>query len=259
MMLWSRVARSSDDGAETSDFMERTFVLIDVPVVDAESQDSQRSPHGPCLEHALRMACESLCIDRVVAVTAASVEAGTSSSLASVPTGAQVFTSKRPDALGRLVEAARFFDAPSVFLVDGGQWLLDPVFIDRLLVAADQLNHCDTLHFIAADGNDLSELDAVFPVWCRTSALERADREAYRWLDRQEPGHYLQAHSQRYRAGRLALSERDRLAARRCVTELLNEPWQNVEQLLQSLSAEDWDCRGVAERLQAMAGAAEIR
>jgi spore coat polysaccharide biosynthesis protein SpsF (cytidylyltransferase family) len=236
--------------------MERTFVLIDVPAFEGDSQEAPRAVQSPCLDLALRMACESLCIDRVVAVSAPALDAAApvaSTSTPSLPAGVLSFVSKQPDSLGRVLEAAKYYDARSVILVDGGQWLLDAVFVDRLLVAANEISQCEMIGFIAADGSDLSELDAVFPVWCRTSALERAEREAFRWLDRRSPGHYLQSHPQRYRAGRLALSERDQLAARRCITELLNDPWESLDQACQSLSAEDWDCRRVAERLQARA------
>jgi spore coat polysaccharide biosynthesis protein SpsF (cytidylyltransferase family) len=205
--------------------MDRTFVFVDLSG-DTSTATGVRWGSRSCVSLVVRQATDSLCLDRVVVVAPHTDDPRRESALREVvPPEVPIFTSSHPDALGRLNAAAHAYDATGVIRVDGTQMLVDPAFIDRLLAAAHEVNTADYIGYIDEAGRYLAESVALLPEWCHAMALDRADREAFRSIDRESATRYLRHHSKRFRLMTLPVAPRDLLAARRCVS-YVNQDWE---------------------------------
>lgn len=229
--------------------MDRTFVMIDVPGTDAPAALFERLENRSCLALVVRQALDSLCLDRVAIVVPAGGDAQAIQTLRDlVPPNVTIFASTLPDSLGRLTAAARELDATAIIRVDGTQMLVDPAYIDRLLVGASEVELADYIGFVDEQGRYLAETVGLLPEWCKTAALERADREAYRSIDRAGATRYVRHHPRRFELLQLPVSRRDLLAARRCVS-YMQQDWEGSQAVLESLQADTGDWRQIVERL----------
>ena len=179
--------------------MHRMFVVVDCysPALDDEMTD-QGAFMRRC-ERTASQALESLCVDRVAMLYPPSLE-----SRLVVPAQVQRVVSNERDALERLTHAAQELGASAVIHLAVQESDFDSGRIDRLLAASQDFVDCDYIGFADTAGYFLSGHDISCPQWIRTTALARANREAYRNADRQGAERYIQDHPARFRLAYLS-------------------------------------------------------
>ncbi len=208
--------------------MDRTFVFVDLSDEASTGPSSGRWGSRSCVNLVVRQATDSLCVDRVVVIAPATDDLARQRALRDVvPAEVPIFMTSAPDALARLNEAAQAYDATGVIRVDGTQMLVDPAFIDRLLAASHEERSADYIGYVDEAGRYLAESVSLLPEWCHAAALDRADREAFRAVDRASATRYLRHQSQRFRLMTLPVTPRDLAAARRCVS-YINQSWEET-------------------------------
>ena len=166
-----------------------------------------------------------------------------------VPPDVALYLGSAADWLGLMVEAAAHYQADAVVRVRLESPFVDPVFIDRLVTDAAEHPKCDYISFGLRDGRPavLSPL-GLFAEWCRTSALQTADRQAQLPADRDEPTRYLYTHPELFQLRLLAIPpELDRDDVRLTIHH--EEDWEHIQTVYEALGPDALDWRQIARLL----------
>jgi len=163
-----------------------------------------------------------------------------------VPPDVPVFVSCEPDPLGRMAAAVREYRSEGVVRVSVANPFVDPALIDRLVTTAQSHSNCDYIGYCSSDGRAGAQSRlGVFAEWCRVEALKRADREATRPSDRQQPTRYLYCHPELFHLRLIPVPEQlDRDDVRLAIN--VEEDWEHVQAILDALGPESLDWQRIA-------------
>jgi spore coat polysaccharide biosynthesis protein SpsF len=164
------------------------------------------------------------------------------------PPDVPVLHAKARDPLGRLAEAARVLPCQGIVRLNVSHPFVDPDLIDRL-VAAAETSGCDYSGFSFRDGRPvvLSKL-GVFAEWCRSLAVQRANRLATDAADRAETTRYLYSRSDLFAHHMIAVPPRlDRDDLRLAIDD--EEDWEELQTILDALGPESLDWQYIASLL----------
>jgi spore coat polysaccharide biosynthesis protein SpsF len=163
-----------------------------------------------------------------------------------VPTDVPVFLSDRRDPLSRMVAAVDEFDADAVLCVGVENPFVDPVLIDRLIVAAEMDGGCDYASYSSRHQRqgDLYHL-GFLAEWCRVTALRRAHRKARRSADRQDVTRYICTHAEAFRVREVPVPQQlDRDDLRLSIGG--EEDWDHAQEVYDALGPECLDWQRIA-------------
>lgn len=196
------------------------------------------------LEWMLRRVTDAQRLDGVIAV----FSEGPCQRLLSghVPMDVPVFVSNALDPLGACAAALREFPCQSVVLVPADAPFVDPVFIDRLVITANEHSECEYIGYRSRDGRPavLSKI-GMFGQWCRSQAIQLADKEAALPLDRQYVMRYIYSHPERFQLRLLPVPEPlDRGDVRLQIQS--EEDWDNALAIFDALGPESLDWQQIA-------------
>jgi spore coat polysaccharide biosynthesis protein SpsF len=151
---------------------------------------SRRFGETSLLEWVVRRVTDAQRIDRVVVVCQEGPFRSEIERM--VPPDVTVFATKRRDPLGRFAAATRFFSSEAAVRVRVGSPFIDPSLIDRLVISAENNVTADYIGYCSSSGEivALSQF-GLFGEWCRSAAIQQADREATDLLDRRNTTRYL--------------------------------------------------------------------
>ncbi len=166
-----------------------------------------------------------------------------------VPPDVPTYVGPQSDSLARFAAVARQHGAQAVVRVCAHTPFVDPVLIDRLVIAAAAQPQCDYLGYCRSDGRPaLHSQVGVSAEWCGTRALRQADREIVRPADRENPTACLLGHPEKFRVRLLPLpAELDRDDLRLRVD--LEEDWDHAQVIVDALAHDEWDWQRIADLL----------
>ncbi len=151
---------------------------------------SRRLGDKSLLEWVVRRVTDCQCIDRVVVICTAQVDAQWVSHC--VPADVEIFTCRAPDALGCFAAVCRNCDCSSVVRVRVDRPFVDPELIDRLVSSAHVPPGCDYASYCLSDGRPAVQSQiGVFAEWASAASLLRADRLAVGDSERSEAMRFI--------------------------------------------------------------------
>lgn len=240
--------------------MKRNVGLVEIPgeadaigsPTDASRMAARRLGGYSLLEWLVRRISECESLDHIV-VLASSAE-DEAELLRLTPANVPVVSAVGADPLARCCHLAEQFEADSIVRIRLDQPLTDPSLIDQLSAAASRTGSVDFVGYSSRAGLGGSELRCVglFAEWCRTDALERADRLARLPADRQQITRYLVTHPTQFRLAWLsppaALDREDlRLVLHRA------DDWDHVHEIIEALGHDSLDWQTLVELLESQA------
>jgi spore coat polysaccharide biosynthesis protein SpsF len=165
-----------------------------------------------------------------------------------VPPDVPRFSGPQTDALARFVAAADQCGARSIVRVCAHAPFVDPVLVDRLVVAADKAQ-CDYLGYCRGDGRPAMHSQVgLVAEWCSCEALGEADRRMARSPRRDHPAACLLSHPEKFRVRLMPLpASLDRDDVRLRVE--LEEDWEHAQVIYDALAHDEWDWQRVARLL----------
>ncbi len=170
-----------------------------------------------------------------------------------VPPDVPVFSSKGASAASRLADAVDEFQPDAVVRVCADTPFIDPVLIDRLVIAAAENPSCDYISYCLRDGRPaiLSKV-GFFAEWYRVGALRmacRACKKNRRLSQAGDPTRHIVAHPEQFNVRLLAAPESlDRDDVRLTVDS--EEDWENAQVIFEALGPERLDWRAIAQLLE---------
>ena len=204
------------------------------------------------LEWILRRVADAQQIDKIVVIVSAADS--NSDEVQHLPPDIPVFTNEEPDTLGRVRAALHEFPARAVVQVGVDSPFIDPVLIDRLVVAAETHPSCDYISYCFGDGRPvIRSRIGVFAEWCRADAIFHADREAIDPTDRHHVTSYIRAHPETFYLRLIPVPpalDRDDLR----LTVDVEEDWDHVREIYDALGPESLDWQKIAGLLDQQPG-----
>jgi len=172
-----------------------------------------------------------------------------------LPSDVSVFIGPQPDPLARFTAAAEAQAAASVVRVCADSLFVDPVLIDRLVIAAGSHQGCDYASYRnATAGPAILSAMGLFAEWFPIEALRQANREAKNPADREHVTRYLYSHPEKFNVRLVPLPpelDRDDLRLKvRC-----EEDWEHAQLLYEALGPEECEwprIAGLLDRQPAM-------
>lgn len=243
--------------------MVGTLGVIELPASgknEAECQATRLNPVGrrigdhTLLEWVARRVTDSLLLDEVAIVTD---EQQTSVAQQLAPPDVSIFSSHRPDALGRLAAAARCYDADHLVRIPVTSPFIDPALIDRLICTANAQPGVDYIGFKSERGN-LAALHhlGVFAEWYRVRAIYQADRRASDMSERENVVAYLRRHPNRFRLRWIPIPPRlDRDDVRLTVSS--EDDWDHAQIIFEALGPDALEWQRIADLLDEHPGMRE--
>jgi spore coat polysaccharide biosynthesis protein SpsF len=211
------------------------------------SKATRRLAGKPVLEWVVRRVTDCQQLEGVIVVTRDTPEHRAVTDL--VPTDVPVFFGRQPDALSCLAAALEDYQAESAVRISAGCLFIDPMLIDRLVVAADENPGCDYVSYCCRDGRPaiLSPV-GIYGEWFRTAALFQAVKKATAAADRENPTRYVYSHPERFSIRLLpAPPQIDREDVR--LTVDIEEDWDHALTIFDALGTEEFDWRRIATLL----------
>jgi spore coat polysaccharide biosynthesis protein SpsF len=156
---------------------------------------------------------------------------------------------KRPDPLGCLAAAIEEYPAEAIVRIGCGCPFVDPMLIDRLVIAAETEPGHDYVSYCSRDGRPaiLSPM-GVNAEWISTSALRKLARRARTPQDRESVTRYLHTHPEKFRIHFVPAPERiDREDVR--LTVDIEEDWEHTVAIFEALGPDELDWQRIAELL----------
>lgn len=233
--------------------MLNTLGIVDIPFPDPNASGNfaanwleRRIGGKSLLEWVVRRLTEAQQLDAVVVST---IPSNWSATRQIAPSDVAVHAGAGRDPLARLAGVVRQFPAAAIVRVQLGQPFVDPVLVDRLAVCAAAHPECDYITYCLRDGRPaILASVGLFAEWCRTQALECANREAVLATDRQHPSQFFLSRSDTY-VLRLIPSpaplDRDdvRLALE------VEDDWDHAHEIFEALGPEGLDWQRIADLL----------
>jgi spore coat polysaccharide biosynthesis protein SpsF len=200
------------------------------------------------LEHVVRRVTDCERLDQVIVAARPGIEAQRAGEL--VPADVPVFAPAEPDALARLVAALEVYGADGVVRVGAENPFIEPVFIDRLITAADEHPGYDYLGYCSSSGRPaVSSSLGLFAEWYSAAALRRADRLARTAADRNQVTSYLFSHPAQFQLRLMPVpTELDHDDVRLTIES--EEDWEHAETIFDALGPDELDWQRIAGLLR---------
>jgi spore coat polysaccharide biosynthesis protein SpsF len=199
------------------------------------------------LEWVVRRATDCQRLGGVIVLTDQAPENAFVSGL--VPLDVPVFLGKRPDPLACFAAALEEYPAEAVVRIGSAYPFIDPMLVDRLVIAAESQPDYDYVGYCSRDGRPavLSPL-GVSAEWIRTAALERAARRAMSAEDREAVTRYLYSRPEKFRVRLVpAPAQIDRDDVR--LTVDMEEDWEHALTIFEALGPDELDWQRIASLL----------
>jgi spore coat polysaccharide biosynthesis protein SpsF (cytidylyltransferase family) len=199
------------------------------------------------LEWVVRRASEAERLDQIIVL--AGDDALSQKLAENCPLDALVVYSSQSDPLGQLADCVRQASCDGVVRMNVSHPFIDPVLIDRLVIAAEAENKCDYAAYCFGDGRLAMQAKVgVFAEWCHPAAIVRANAKATAADDRRTATGYVAANPKRFIHKLLpapAQLNRDDLRLAICD----EEDWEHVQIILDALGPESLDWQYIAALL----------
>lgn len=199
------------------------------------------------LEWVVRRATDCQLLGGVIVVTNDAPENAFVARL--VPLDVPVFTGKRQDPLGCFAAALEEYPAEAVVRIGSAYPFVDPILVDRLVIAAESAPGCDYVGYCSRDGRPavLSPL-GVCAEWVRATALYRAARRATAVEDREAVTRHVYSHPEKFRVRLVPAPEQiDRDDVR--LTVDMEEDWEHALVIFEALGPDELDWQRIADLL----------
>lgn len=211
------------------------------------SRASRKLGGKSVLEWIVRRATDCVRLGGVIVVTTDDPENQFLSKL--VPSDVPLFVARKRDALGCLAAAVEQYPAHEAVRIGTSYPFIDPLLIDRLVVAATAQDEFDYVGYCSRDGRPaiLSPV-GVCAEWFRAEAIRLASRQAKTRQDREEPTRYLYSHPETFRVRLIPVPEQiDRDDVRLCVD--IEEDFDHAVAIFEALGPEELDYHRIARLL----------
>lgn len=165
------------------------------------------------------------------------------------PLDARVFLSSQSDPLGQFADCVRHASCDGVVRMNVSHPFVDPVLIDRLVIAAEAEDKCDYAAYCFDDGRRAMQAKiGVFAEWCHPAAIVRANAKATAAEDRSTATGYIAGDTRRFLHKLLPAPARlDRTDLRLEIGD--EEDWEHVQLILDALGPESLDWQYIAALL----------
>jgi spore coat polysaccharide biosynthesis protein SpsF len=172
----------------------------------ARSKASRKLGGKSVLEWVVRRATDCQQLSGVIVVIFDDPESQFLSKL--VPADVPVYAARKADALGCLAAALGEYPAESAVRLGTAYPFVDPMLIDRLVIAAEVRDQWDYVGYCSRDGRPaILSPTGMYAEWFRAEALRRAARRAREALDREQPTRYLYSHPDKFRVRLIPVPE----------------------------------------------------
>ena len=163
-----------------------------------------------------------------------------------VPGDVSVFVGSQTDPISRVTAAASEFDADAIVSVEVDGPFVDPMLIDRLVLAAEEASAVDYVGFCSRDGKRaLQSTLGLFAQWCRLSSLLKASEPVLPESDRHDVGHCLYSRPDLFQLKLLpAPKQLDRKDLRLVVAG--EEDWDHAQSIIEALGPDRLDWQHIA-------------
>jgi spore coat polysaccharide biosynthesis protein SpsF len=199
------------------------------------------------VEWVARRCTECLHLDGVIVVTRDLPENAFLSCL--VPRDVPLFMGRQADHLGCVAAALEEYPAEALVWIRGDCLFVDPLLLDRLVLAAGVHPELDYLGFTSRDGQPatLSPV-GVYGEWLRATALHKAARRAVEPADRQHLSRYVFSRPEKFNVRLLpAPAPIDRDDVR--LTVDIEEDWDHAQTIFEALGSEELNWQRIADLL----------
>ncbi len=212
----------------------------------ARARASRRLGDQSVLEWVVRRATDCLQLSGVIVVV---FEPDHGPLARLVPCDVPIFAARQPDLLGCLAAALAAYPAEAVVRIGASCPFVDPLLIDRLVIAAEKHGPVDYVGYRSRDGRPAILSPAgVYAEWFRSEALRRAAHSASDPSDREQPTRYLYSHPEKFRVHLLPIPEQiDREDVRLRID--LEEDFDHAAAIVEALGHEV-DYYGIANLLR---------
>ena len=204
------------------------------------------------LEWIVRRVADAQRIDRIVAIVHEAD--ATLDEVKHLPPDVLVYTSKEADPLGRACAALQQYPSRSVVQVTLDSPFVDPVLIDRLVIAADAHSNCDYIGYCFGDGRPvIRSRIGIFAEWCRADAIFSANRAAENLAERRDVTSYIRAHPEIFYMRLIPAPpalDRDDLR----LTLDAEEDWDHIREIYEALGPESLDWQKITGLLDQQPG-----
>ena len=231
--------------------MGNTLAIVDLSSSPRSSEKLARRLGGkPLVEWVVRQVTDCQLVDRVVVVASKTKTGQAVAKL--VPADVAVVRSNRGSVAGRCLDALGETGCDSVVRVACESPFLDPLWIDRLVVAAE--TGPDYVTYGCSEGRpSLLKSVGFFAEWCSVAVLEQVDRQASLPDERAEIARFLFARREKYALCLLPVpAELNRDDVR--VKVDLEEDWEHAQVLFEAIGQEELSWPRIAELLDHQPG-----
>jgi spore coat polysaccharide biosynthesis protein SpsF len=233
--------------------MLTTTGIIDLTNWPAGSKNNprelaRRSLAGqPLLTWIVRRVTEAQQLDSVVVLLASGPD--WDDLVALVPRDVDVFESEATDALGRLSLVGRRVSSAAIVRVEVDCPLIDPVLIDRLVIAAARPPECDYASYCSEDGRPaMLSMVGLYAEWCRCQALDRAHETCTEQRYRKHGTSCLYSQPEQYRVRMLPVPEKlNRDDVQLTLQE--RDDWEHLEAIVEALGPDRLDWHEIVDLL----------
>lgn len=171
----------------------------------ARARASRRLGDQTVLEWVVRRATDCVQLSGVIVVA---FESDRSWLARLVPSDVPIFAARQPDLLGCLAAALAEYPAEAAVRIGAASPFVDPLLIDRLVIAAERHGPVDYVGYRSRDGRPAILSPAgVYAEWFRSEALRRAAHSASDPNDREQPTRFLYSHPEKFRIHLLSIPE----------------------------------------------------
>ena len=199
------------------------------------------------LEWIVRRVADAQRIDRIVTIV--SEADATLDEVKHLPPDVTVYISNESDPLGRACEALREHPSRAVIQVTPDSPFVDPVLIDRLVIAADTHPNFDYIGYCFGDGRPvIKSRIGVFAECCRADAIFNANRATDNPADRRDATSYIRAHPEMFCLRLIPVPmalDRDNLR----LTLKIEEDWDHVREIYEALGPENLEWQKITSLL----------
>jgi len=229
--------------------MLKTLGIVDAcyQADPARAKAARRVGGKPVLEWVARRATECEWLDGVIVLTTADYRNRFVRAL--TPPDVPVYVACGGDVLACFAAALAEYPAESAVRIGADFPFLDPVLLDRLVMAAELEPGLDYAAYQSKSGRPAVLLPAgVYAEWFRVEALWRAARQASAPADRQNATHYLYCRPEQFSSRMIPVpGPIDREDVR--LTVDIEEDWDHILAIFDALGPDGLDWQRIARLL----------